>query len=195
VADPLYQALVHAQPGVAWVRYLIALVAIVGLISVVLASIFGQVRIFYSMARDGLMPKGFARLSGKRRVPAFGTLWVGGVAALTAGFMPMALLADLISLGTLLAFTMVCVGVVVLRRIAPHARRPFRTPWVPVVPALGAVSCVLLIASLRGITWLWFLAWSLLGLGVYALYGRRHSKLRTGAVVATAGAVVVRAGE
>ena len=179
VPDPLYQALSGREGGLVWVRYLIAAVAIVGLVSVVLASIWGQVRIFFSMARDGLVPPAFGRLRGTQRVPVFGTLFVGGIAALIAGFIPMDLLADLISLGTLLAFTMVCVGVVVLRRIAPTAPRPFRTPWVPWIPAAGFLSCVVMMLSLRGITWRWLVYWTLAGLVLYALYGRRHSKLRS----------------
>jgi len=183
VPDPLYQALRAGDRGVAWVRYLISIVAVVGLVSVVLASIFGQVRIFYSMARDGLMPRAFARLS-PRRVPVAGTLWVGGIAAVTAGFMPLSVLADLISLGTLLAFTMVCVGILVLRHTAPAARRPFRTPWVPLVPVLGAVSCITLMLMLGRITWTGLAIWTLIGLAVYAAYGHRHSRLRLQALAA-----------
>jgi APA family basic amino acid/polyamine antiporter len=153
-------------------------VAILGLISVVLASIVGQVRIFFAMARDGLIPPALGRIDKHRHTPYVGTLVTGGVAALTAGFVPLGLLGELISIGTLLAFAMVCAGILILRRIAPDARRPFRTPWVPVVPVLGVVSCVALMLSLPNDTWIRLVVWIGLGLAVYALYGRRHSKLR-----------------
>lgn len=178
VADPLYHALSAAQVPLGSVKALVSVVALVGLVSVVLACIVGQVRIFYSMARDGLLPPALARMSGAHRTLVSGTLVTGGVAALIAGVIPLAALGELISLGTLLAFAMVCLGVLVLRRIEPGAARPFRTPWVPLVPALGIVSCVALMVSLPGATWLQLCAWSALGLLIYAVYGRRHSRLR-----------------
>ena len=186
VADPLYYALSAAHVPLGSVKALVSVVALVGLVSVVLASIVGQVRIFYSMARDGLLPPALARVSGAHQTPVIGTLLTGGVAALIAGVIPLGTLGELISLGTLLAFTMVCVGVLVLRRIDPTAHRPFRTPWVPVVPALGIVSCVVLMVSLPGATWLQLCAWGTLGLIIYAAYGRRHSRLR-GAPAASGG--------
>ena len=188
VADPLYYALSAARGPLGPVRALVSLVALVGLVSVVLACIVGQVRIFYSMARDGLLPPAFARMSGAHRTPVIGTLLTGAVAALIAGLIPLAALGELISLGTLLAFTMVCVGIPMLRRIDPGAHRPFRTPWVPVVPALGIVSCVALMVSLPGGTWLQLCAWGALGLVIYAAYGRRHSRLRDGPSAGGSGA-------
>ena len=178
VADPLYYALSAAHASLRPVQALVGLVAIVGLVSVVLASIVGQVRIFYSMARDGLVPPALARLSGARQTPVFGTLVTGGIAAAIAGVVPLGTLGELVSIGTLLAFAMVCAGVVILRRIAPEARRPFRTPWVPWVPLLGVGSCVTLMLSLPAGTWLRLLLWTAAGLVVYAAYGRRHSRLR-----------------
>jgi APA family basic amino acid/polyamine antiporter len=178
VADPLYAALAH-HADLRWVQGLVAIVAIVGLISVILASIFGQVRIFYSLARDGLMPPWLGELRGGRETPYIGTLVTGGLAAVTAGFAPLGLLGDLVSMGTLLAFTIVCAGIIILRRIAPRARRPFRTPWVPLVPALGVASCVGLMLSLSKDNWVRLAVWITIGVAVYVLYGRRHSKLRT----------------
>jgi len=178
VADPLYYALSAAQAPLGPVKALVGVVAVVGLVSVVLACIVGQVRIFYSMARDGLLPPALARVSGAHQTPVAGTLLTGAVAALIAAVIPLGTLGELISLGTLLAFTMVCVGVLVLRRLDPAAHRPFRTPWVPIVPVLGVVSCVLLMVSLPGGTWLQLCAWSALGLVIYFAYGRRHSHLR-----------------
>jgi APA family basic amino acid/polyamine antiporter len=178
VADPLYYALSAAHAALGPVKALVSVVALAGLVSVVLTCIVGQVRIFYSMARDGLLPAALARVSGAHRTPVAGTLLTGGVAALIAGVIPLAALGELISLGTLLAFTSVCVGVLVLRRIDPAAHRPFRTPWIPVVPGLGIASCVVLMVSLPGGTWLQLCAWSALGLVIYLAYGRRHSRLR-----------------
>jgi APA family basic amino acid/polyamine antiporter len=185
VADPLYYALSAARVSLGPVKALVSVVAIVGLVSVILACIVGQVRIFYSMARDGLLPQALGRVSGAHATPVVATLATGTVAALIAGVMPLAALGELISLGTLLAFAMVCVGVLVLRRIDPLARRPFRTPWVPLVPVLGVASCCLLMLSLPGATWLQLALWSALGLVIYTAYGRRHSRLRAASAPAT----------
>ena len=178
VPDPLYFALNASHMPLVWLKGVIAIVAILGLISVVLASIVGQVRIFFAMARDGLVPPVLGRVDKRSNVPYVGTLVTGGVAALTAGFAPLGLLGELISIGTLLAFAVVCAGILILRRIAPEARRPFRTPWVPVVPLLGVLSCLALMLSLPNGTWIRLVLWVGMGLAVYALYGRRHSKLR-----------------
>ena len=181
VPDPLYFALTRAGVSLGYLRGLVAVVAIVGLLSVVLASIVGQVRIFYSMARDGLLPGAFGRLSGSSGIPYLATIITGIAATVMAGVLPLELLGELISIGTLLAFAMVCAGVVILRRIAPDARRPFRTPWVPVVPALGLLSCVALMLSLPAGTWLRLIVWTGIGLLIYAAYGRRHSRLSAAA--------------
>lgn len=178
VPDPLYYALTASHMPIVWLKSVIAIVAILGLISVVLASIIGQVRIFYAMARDGLLPAALGRIDQRRHTPYVGTLVTGIIAAGTAGFAPLGLLGELISIGTLLAFAVVCAGILILRRIAPAARRPFRTPWVPVVPLLGVLSCLALMASLPNGTWIRLVLWIGLGLAVYSLYGRRHSKLR-----------------
>jgi basic amino acid/polyamine antiporter, APA family len=177
VSDPLYFALSRAGASLSYLRGLVAVVAIAGLLSVVLASIVGQVRIFFSMARDGLLPPSFGRLSGAGGIPYLATIITGITATIMAGLAPLELLGELISIGTLLAFAMVCAGVVILRRIAPEARRPFRTPWVPVVPALGVLSCVALMLSLPAGTWIRLVVWVGLGLAIYGLYGRRKSKV------------------
>jgi APA family basic amino acid/polyamine antiporter len=178
VPDPLYYALSASHMPLAWLKGVVAIVAILGLISVVLASIVGQVRIFFAMARDGLLPQALSRLGKRRHTPYVGTLVTGIIMAAAAGFAPLDLLGDLISIGTLLAFAVVCGGILILRRIAPAARRPFRTPWVPLVPILGILSCLALMWSLSNVTW-WRLAlWIAAGIAIYAFYGRRHSKLR-----------------
>jgi APA family basic amino acid/polyamine antiporter len=181
VPDPLYFALSagHSTAGpIKVVKVLVALVAIVGLVSVVFACILGQVRVFYSMARDRLLPQAFCRLRGAAQVPTVATLVTGAGAAALAGVFPLGLLGELVSIGTLLAFVMVCLGVLILRRISPDTLRPFRTPWVPAVPLLGIISCVALMLSLPADTWIRLLVWTALGLVVYFAYGSRHSKLR-----------------
>jgi basic amino acid/polyamine antiporter, APA family len=182
VPDPLYYALSASHMPLGWLKGVVAVVAILGLISVVLVSIIGQVRIFYAMARDGLLPPALGRIDARHHTPYVGTLVTGIVAAVTAGFVPLGLLGELISIGTLLAFAMVCAGILILRRIAPGARRPFRTPWVPLVPLLGVASCVTLMLSLPSDTWIRLVVWIGAGLAVYAFYGRRHSKLRRGTI-------------
>jgi APA family basic amino acid/polyamine antiporter len=180
VPDPLYYALTASHMPLVWLKGVIAIVAILGLISVVLVSIVGQVRIFFAMARDGLIPPVLGRCDKRTNTPIVGTLVTGTVAAVTAGFAPLGLLGELVSIGTLLAFAVVCGGILILRRIAPEARRPFRTPWVPLIPVLGVLSCVALMLSLPADTWIRLVVWVGLGLAVYAAYGRRHSKLRKG---------------
>jgi len=179
VADPLYYALSSVHGHLVWVKFIVALVAGVGLISVVLLSLLGQVRILYAMSRDGLVPKVFCRTSGKHRTPYLATLLTGLFGALMAGLLPLDLLADLISIGTLLAFATVCIGIPILRRVAPEAKRPFRAPWVPVLPVAGAGCCVLLMFSLPGGTWIRLGLWLVIGLTIYFLYGYRHSRLRS----------------
>ncbi len=180
VPDPIYFALSTVQADLGWLKFLVAVVAVFGLISVILFSLLGQVRILYAMGRDGLMPAAFARTSPRFRTPHVGTLWTGALAALTAGFVPLGILGELISIGTLLAFAIVCAGILVLRHTQPQAHRPFRTPLVPLVPGLGVLCCVLLMFSLPDDTWLRLLAWLVIGVAIYWAYGRRHSKLARG---------------
>jgi APA family basic amino acid/polyamine antiporter len=177
VPDPLYYAISASGAPIASIQVLVAIVAIGGLISVVLTSLAGQVRILYSMSRDGLLPPALGSLGGPHQTPYIATLLTGAVAAVTAGILPIGLLGELISLGTLLAFAMVCLGTLALRRIAPDAYRPFRTPWVPLVPILGVVSCAVMMVSLPGDTWIRLVIWMTVGLIVYAAYGRSHSRL------------------
>jgi APA family basic amino acid/polyamine antiporter len=178
VSDPLYYALSAAHVPLGWLKVVVAVVAIFGLISVVLVCIVGQVRIFYSMSRDGLLPAALGKIDENRSTPYVGTIVTGAVAAVIAGFVPLGLLGELISIGTLLAFAIVCAGILILRRIAPTAPRPFRTPWVPWIPLAGIVCCVLLMLSLPHDTWIRLIVWLGIGLLVYASYGHRHSKLR-----------------
>ena len=178
VADPLYQALSASALPLGWLKVVVGLVAILGLVSVVLASIIGQVRIFYAMSRDGLLPASIGAINPKTNTPVVGTLITGVVAAITAGLLPLGLLGELISIGTLLAFAMVCTGILILRKIAPNQHRPFRTPFVPAVPLLGILTCAILMYSLPTDTWIRLAVWLGLGFVVYFSYGRKHSKLK-----------------
>lgn len=177
VPDPLYFALSKVDANLAWLKFLVAFVAVVGLMSVILLSLLGQTRIFYAMGRDGLLPAALSRTGKRFKTPYLGTWITGILAALTAGFTPLGLLGELISIGTLLAFAMVCAGILVLRKIAPDAHRAFRTPWVPLIPVLGVITCVALMFSLPNDTWIRLVIWLVVGIAFYAMYGRKYSKL------------------
>lgn len=178
VADPVYVALSAAGPALAWAKPLIGAVVVVGLISALLVTLLGQVRIFYAMARDGLLPPMFMAVHPRLRTPHIGTLVTGATAALIAGAFPLQLLGELISIGTLLAFAIVCTGVIVLRRRRPDLARPFRVPGYPWVPLGGIAVCVALMASLPRDTWIRLAIWLVLGAALYAGYGLKHSSLR-----------------
>lgn len=178
VADPVYVALDAAGPTLSWAKSLVGAVVVVGLISTIIVGLLGQVRIFYAMGRDGLLPPWLAAVHPRSRVPYGGTLLTGIGTALVAGVFPLKLLGELISIGTLLAFAIVCIGVMVLRRRSPELARPFRVPGYPWVPIGGVVVCVGLMASLPTDTWVRLVVWLLLGIAAYAAYGFRHSRLR-----------------
>ena len=178
VPDPVYVAIAQAGPALAWAKPLIGAVVVIGLISALLVTVLGQVRIFYAMARDGLLPKLFMAVHPRWRTPHLGTLVTGISTAVIAGLFPLQLLGELISIGTLLAFAIVCLGVIVLRQRRPDLPRPFRVPGYPWVPLAGIVICIALMASLPRDTWLRLAIWLALGFVVYAAYGVRHSQLR-----------------
>ena len=162
----------------AWLSSAVILAILIGYTSVILVDLLGQSRVFFSMSKDGLLPPVFSRLHPKFNTPAQSTLLLGAFIAVFAGFVPIAVVGEMTSIGTLLAFVMVCLGVLIMRKSNPDAPRPFRTPWVPVVPVLGIVVCLVMMASLPWETWLRLLLWLALGLVIYYGYGRKHSKLR-----------------
>ncbi len=178
VADPVYVALDAAGPGLAWLKYLTTIGAIAGLASVVLVMLMGQPRIFYAMSRDGLLPEMFGSVHPRFKTPYVSTIITGLVAAFVAGAFPIGLLGELVSIGTLLAFVIVCAGILVLRYSQPELVRPFRTPFVPFVPVGGVLVCGWLMWNLPRDTWLRLIIWMAIGLVIYFLYGRNHSKLQ-----------------
>jgi APA family basic amino acid/polyamine antiporter len=163
--------------GQGWLAGFIDLGAIIGMTTVILVMGYGLTRILYAMARDGLLPASLARLHPRYATPTRLTWTVGMASALIAGWVPLGVLAELINIGTLAAFSLISIAVVVLRRTRPDLPRGFRCPWVPVVPALGVASCVFLMAHLGRVTWIAFGIWVVVGLVVYAMYSRWHSVL------------------
>jgi APA family basic amino acid/polyamine antiporter len=168
--------------GAGWPVVLLSAGAVVSIFSVVLVTLYGQTRILFSMARDGLVPEIFRRVDRKRHTPVGNTWIVGAGVGALAAFVPLQYLADLTSMGTLVAFVAVAAAVVVLRRIAPDAPRPYKVPLYPVVPIVSAASCLYLAWLLPGITWALFGGWLVLAAVLYLVFGRRHSALRERAV-------------
>jgi APA family basic amino acid/polyamine antiporter len=159
--------------------WLVALGGLAGNTTVMLTSLLGQVRIFYVMSRDRLLPPQVAKIHPRFRTPATMTMITGGIVAVLAAVLPLTELLTLVNIGTLAAFAIVCIGVLVLRVTQPDAERPFKAPLVWVFSILGALSCVYLIFGLQLPTWLRFGVWFIVGIVVYAVYGYRKSHLRT----------------
>jgi APA family basic amino acid/polyamine antiporter len=133
-----------------------------------------------AMARDGLLPQYFARLHSRYRTPYITTIWTGVAVGVVAMLTDIGSLADLTNIGTLFAFSLVCIGVIILRRTDPGRRRPFRVPMVPLLPILGVLMCAALMLSLPILTWIRFFVWLVLGLVIYLFYGKGHSRLQHG---------------
>jgi APA family basic amino acid/polyamine antiporter len=176
VANPV--ALAIDATGILWLAVFVKLGAIAGLTSVILVLLMGQPRIFFSMAHDGLLPTFFSKAHPRFGTPANTTIVTGSAVAILASLLPVRILGELVSIGTLAAFIVVCAGVLVLRYKRPDIPRPFRTPCSPFVPALGVASCALLALSLPWEAWLRLISWLVLGFVIYFSYGIRHSHQR-----------------
>jgi APA family basic amino acid/polyamine antiporter len=176
VADPLAAAFAYVGSDVS--AGIVAVGAVVSMSAVLLVFQYGQPRIFFSMSRDGLLPEYFARVHKKFRTPYVTTIWTGIIVAAISAIANINEIVELTNIGTLFAFVLVCIGIIVLRRREPNRRRAFRTPFVPLVPLLGIASCLYLMAGLPQVTWIRFGVWLLVGLVLYVSFGYRRSRLR-----------------
>ena len=171
-------ALAIDATGVGWGSVLVKIGAVFGLATVMLVMLLGQTRVFYSMSKDGLLPKWASDVHPRFRTPWITTIVFGSFAALMPAFLPIDKLAELVNIGTLLAFTIVSAGVWILRVRHPNMPRPFKTPLVPLVPLLGIVSAVYLMFNLALVTWMVMIGWLIVGLIIYFGYSRKHSKVQ-----------------
>ncbi len=177
VAAPVALALDH-YPALRWLGIPVKLGAVCGMTSVMLVMTIAQARIFFAMARDGLLPSFFGRVHPRFRTPSTGTAITGVVAAIIGGLFPVDILGEMVAIGTLSAFVTVCLGVLVLRRTRPDLPRPFRAPAARFTCIAGAIVCFSMMASLGTATWLRLIIWTVIGVLIYALYGYSHSKVR-----------------
>ena len=176
---PAPMALAMERIGAArWIRVSIDVGAVLGLGSVILVMLLGQSRVFFSMSRDGLLGKWAGAVHPKFRTPYLSTIFTGVAVGLATGILPLQLLGQLVNIGTLAAFVLVCVGVWILRSKRPDLDRPFRTPWVPFVPIMGILCCLGLMATLPGDTWIRLIVWLAIGFVIYFGYGLRNSVLQ-----------------
>jgi APA family basic amino acid/polyamine antiporter len=176
VADPIAKGV--DAIGIAWFSVVIKIGALTGLTTVILVSLYGQSRIFFTMAQDGLLPAMFARVHPTLQTPYRSQALIGGCVAVVAAVVPIDILGEMVSIGTLFAFTLVCGAVIYLRNSERKMVRPFRAPAVPLVPVCGVVSCLVLMAGLPPTTWIRLVVWLVVGLVIYVIYGRKHSVLR-----------------
>jgi basic amino acid/polyamine antiporter, APA family len=166
--------------GVTWMGDLVAVGACIGLTVVAMILLLGQTRVGFAMARDRLLPPALARVHPRFGTPYRFTILTGAVVAVITSFVPLSTLAELVNIGTLFAFIVVCLGVVLLRRTRPDIRRSFRVPLVPVLPIVAVLLCLYLMLNLTGGTWLRFVVWMALGYVVYFAYSRKRSVMATG---------------
>jgi APA family basic amino acid/polyamine antiporter len=166
------------RTGVTWGSFLVNIGSVAGLGSVMLVMLLGQSRVFYSMAHDGLLWTWAGKIHSKFRTPYISTMIIGTVVAIAAGTLPLDILDEMVSIGTLLAFVIVCAAVWLLRIREPELPRAFKTPAVPLVPILGIVMCAWMMIGLQWQTWLRLVVWLVIGMFVYFTYGIRHSKVQ-----------------
>jgi APA family basic amino acid/polyamine antiporter len=176
VPHPVFVAIHNAGSSLAWLGFFVDLGAVVGLASVILVLLLGQSRIFYAMGKDGLVPPFFNAIHPRFRTPYIGTMVTGVFAATLGALVPLDILGELVSIGTLAAFVIVCFGIMVLRVSHPNARRPFRTPLVWVVAPLGMLMCGAMMVWLPLDTWIRLAVWTVVGLAIYFLYSVNHAK-------------------
>jgi APA family basic amino acid/polyamine antiporter len=178
VADPVAAAVQAAGPNLDWLLRLVDVAAVIGLASTVLVTLYGQTRIFMRMSEDGMLPGAFGKVNRRTKTPGFSIVLCGIVGGAVAALVPLSVLGELISIGTLLAFIIVSTGVVTLRRRYPDLERPFRVPCLPLVAAAAILSSLALMATLPGATWIRLAVWALLGFCIYFFYARENSRLR-----------------
>ena len=171
------------QPAYPWMNKAIVFAILFGYCSVIMVTLMGQSRVFLSMSHDGLLPPFFSKINPKYRTPIHSNFLFMIVVSLLAGFVPAQLAGEMTSIGTLLAFTLVCAGILIVRKTMPNVPRAFKTPFVPAVPILGIMTCLCMMCFLAADTWIRLVVWMLIGLDVYACYGIKHSKLETGVAI------------
>jgi len=176
IGAPVSLAIRHT--GVKWGSYVVNAGALAGLSTVMLVMLLGQSRVFYSMAHDGLLWKWAGDIHPKFRTPWKSTAITGLCVAVIGSLVPIGDLGEMVSIGTLMAFVIVCAGIWTMRRKRPDAPRPFRTPWVPFVPIMGIIIALLMMVSLNTATWIRLVVWLIIGMIVYFTYGRKHSKVQ-----------------
>lgn len=167
-----------ARLGINWGSALVGTGAILGMISTLMVVLYSQVRIFMVMSRDGLLPKLFSKIHPTHKTPIFSTIITGSIAAIIAGFLPLNLIVQILSIGTLLSFIAMLAAVVVLRKTMPNFNRIFKTPGAPYTPIIAIICCIILLSKLGISSWISFLIWLIIGFVIYFVYGRKHSVLQ-----------------
>jgi len=166
--------------GYEWLAQLVTVAILAGFSSVILVMLLGQSRVFYAMGKDGLLPKAFSDLHSKYQTPYKANLAILVIVGLFAAFVPGDIVGDMTSIGTLFAFVLVCVAVIILRKKEPNMTREFKTPWVPLIPILGVIACLLMMVGLGWTNWLRLIAWMAIGVVIYFVYSKKNSHLNNG---------------